>query len=193
MVELFSSDIGEESDFEWCNVLGGVYWAPWPKGRPRAGGPDKFAMLATAPGEGQCPEDKPGEASRPAEQGGHHQGPEQCPGPPGHRGEGRGTRLPALQPSSAYVVWPVWGLHLGPVQAEPALHQWVAHIPSCFCTKTKVLFFFFFFKNTEIILLLIVAIFTSSRLSTELPETSCHQPKVSKVAVVLRERAASWR
>ena len=121
MVVLFPSDIEGESGFEWCHVLGGVYWAPRPKVRPRTGGPDKFAMLTTAPGEGQCPEDKPGEGSRPAEQGGHHQGPEQRPRPPDHR-EGGGTRLPAPQPSSAHLVRPVWGLHLGPVQAEPALH-----------------------------------------------------------------------
>lgn len=80
-------------------------------------------MLATAPGEDQRPEDKPGEGSRPAEQGGHHQGPEQCPRPPDHRGEGRGTQLPTLQPSSANVLRPVRGVNLGPVQAEPALHQ----------------------------------------------------------------------
>ena len=39
--------------------------------------------------------------------------------------KGRGTPLPALQPRSAHVVRPVWRLHLGPVQAEPALCQWV--------------------------------------------------------------------
>lgn len=80
-------------------------------------------MLATAPGEGQRCEDKPREGSRPAEQGGHHQGPEQCPGPAADRGEGRGTPLPALQQRPAHMVRPVWGLHLGPVQAEPALLQ----------------------------------------------------------------------
>lgn len=142
---LFIGDIGGESNFKWWHVLGGVYWAPWPRLKPRAGGPFEIAMLATAPGEDQRPEDKPGEGSRPAEQGGYHQGSEQRPRPPNHRGERRGTQLPAQQPSSAHMVWPVWGLHLGPVQAQPALHKWVAythtHTPGCFCTKTKAYFF----------------------------------------------------
>lgn len=114
-----------EPGSERCNVLGGVYRAPWPEVGQRADRADAFALLAATPGESKRPEDKPGEGPRPAESGGHYQSPEQHPGPRDHRGEGRGTQLPALQPCSAHVVWPVWRLHLGTVQAEPAVYQWV--------------------------------------------------------------------
>lgn len=169
---------GGVSGFDWCHVLGGVYWTPWPKVRSGAGRPSKVAMLATAPGEDQRPEDKPREGSRPAEQGGHHQGPEQCPGPPDHWGEGRGTQLPALQQRSAHMVRPVWGLHLGPVQAESALHQWVTLVHSDLRTHTREGF------SSSCSSIFIKSWGSLLPLDSVLSETSFIQTNVSEAAVV---------
>lgn len=81
----------------------------------------------------------------------------------------------------------IWGLYKQSLRCTSELHTHLgAAAPRQKC--------FFFCLNTVIMLLLIVSTFTFSQLSIELPETSCHQPKVSEVAVVFRsssERAAS--
>lgn len=116
-----------KSGSEWYNVLGGVHWVAWPADEQRADRVDwnTFALFTSSPRENQCPEDQPRKGSRLAEPGGHCKSPAQHPGPAAPRGKGRRAQLPALQSRSAHMVWPVWRLHLGTLQAEPAVCQWV--------------------------------------------------------------------
>lgn len=127
-------------DFKKHDVLGRVHRAAWPEVEQRAGRTSgrPFTVLTSAAGEDKRLEDQPRKGSGPPEPGGHHPGPEQHPGPPAPRGEGRRARLPALQPRSAHVVWPVWRLHLGPLQAEPAVCQWVGLRLTCVCVRECV-------------------------------------------------------
>lgn len=135
------SDNGQNQALSAHNVLWGVHWATWPACKQTADRADRhaFTLFTSSPGENQCPEDQPREGPRPAEPGGHHQSPEQLAGPTAQRRERRRTQLPTVQPCTANMVWPVWRLHLGPLQAEPAVCQWVGlcgllvHLGVCTC------------------------------------------------------------